>query len=660
MNYVKALSALALVCGLAACGGGGNALPDVVLPVADGQPEAYTTTYLSQHPEMLVQPEHMIVAAFENADVSARLYVPQQEAVSVGTADDATALAGIDIVDEDGHNWLRHIEGGPAVQALLVAGKYRVVFHAARPASGATPSMHLAYLKLADSPTQAQARLQRPSPPLLTSGSGTTYSLQQQTLGVGTIDSCIGCSFNGANLVGHDFSYQILAQSTFVGANIDNANFTGVACYQCQLTGLRVTNGTYVGFDLAHLEAATIQGYFSKVSFRGVSMQSAVVSSAEFNACDFGPATTGTPSDLSNADLSGATFVNWGDNGGIRQANLAGASFANMTPANVFAGYNFGGMDLSGVDFTGQDLSHADFSRANNVTLSATTDFWDATLTDGTTGIKLAGHDFGPAFTKFAGKSDGTTPGKDLRFVDFTGANLYQADLTSVRLDGATLVGANLAQTSLYKASLVGAQLGTSPDDATASAANLSGAYMPYADLSNADVRSVKFDGAHMFGGVKFRGARADSASMTKAILADADFTGASLSEAEFAYAILVNANFADADLLNAGLSYTYVQGANFVATQSVSGANLINAYVSTEASSWNFTEADGTIYSYGYGVTAMGDLALTGNGVATCPDGESGPCTGAKILPTASVPYPPPPPSCNEPGPDGCLPPHP
>jgi hypothetical protein len=90
-----------------------------------------------------------------------------------------------------------------------------------------------------------------------------------------------------------------------------------------------------------------------------------------------------------------------------------------------------------------------------------------------------------------------------------------------------------------------------------------------------------------------------------------------------------------------------------------VSGANLTDAYVSTDSGSWSFKEADGTPYVYGYNATALGDLASSQRGVATCPDGEPGPCTGAKLQPTKAVPYPPPPP-CIPKTPDDCLPPHP
>lgn len=681
MNCARAWSLLVLLSGLAACGGGSDR-PDVVLPVADGQPEAYSTTYLSQHPEMLVQPQHMIIASLGRGDASARLYVDQAMTVNVDTADEATAVGGIDIVDEKGQNWVRHVHGSAAAQALLLPGKYRVVFHPAAVNADAARTTHFAYLKLADTALQAQARLLRDqSSTLLAAATGDPAFLRQQLLGVGTSDACIACSFNGADLQGNDFTGQELEQSTFVGANLNNADFAGADCRACQLTSLRIVNGTYVGFDRADLELATIQGYFAKVSFRGADLQSAVVTSAEFNACDFGPAPDGTATSLRNADLTGAYFLNWGVNAGIRQADftnakgrqgmfgrpnledetdkMSGAVFANMTPNDIFVGFNFTGMDLSGVNFAGMDLSQADFSKSNGVILSATTDLWDAVLTDGTTGIKLRNQDFGTAFKKFAGSSDGTSPGKDLRHVDFTGVNLYQADLTGVRLDGAILVGADLAQTSLYKASLVGAQLGATPDDATTAAANLSGAYMAKADLTDADVRSVKFDSAHIYGGVKFLRARADSASMNNTILADADFTQASLSDANFSNAILVNANFSGANLQNAELYNTYVQGASFVTTTTVSGANLTNAYVSTDSGSWSFKEADGTPYVYGYQATALGDLATGDRGIAICPDGELGPCTGSKLVPTKSVPYPPPPP-CIPKSPDDCLPPHP
>jgi uncharacterized protein YjbI with pentapeptide repeats len=438
-TLISFTGAIALAVGLTACGGGGTAAPDTVLAIDDGQPEAYTTAYLDQHPEMLVQPEHLIVAELDptghSSDASVRLYVREDTAVSIDSDDRSAAVAGIDIVDEHGRTPLRHLRGIGAAQAVLAAGKYRVVFHPAPAGAGVDTSRHLAYLKLADTSTQALKRTQRDQvSTLLASQTSGAALLEQHPLGVGSTDQCIACSFDGADLAGHDFSGQDLAQSTFDAANLNNARFTGADCTACKFTHLRMDNDTYTGFDRANLATATFQGVFTKVSFRGAHLESALVQQdTTFNACDFGPAADGTTTSLRNADLSGAFFLDWGADGGIRGADftgakgrpgmfgrmnlegetstMVGAHFVNMTPANLFAAFNFRGMDLSGVDFTGMDLSHVDFSTANNVTLAADTDFWDATLSDGTTGIKLAGHDFGNGFARFAGKFDGTTPG---------------------------------------------------------------------------------------------------------------------------------------------------------------------------------------------------------------------------------------------------------
>jgi uncharacterized protein YjbI with pentapeptide repeats len=256
----------------------------------------------------------------------------------------------------------------------------------------------------------------------------------------------------------------------------------------------------------------------------------------------------------------------------------------------------------------------------------------------------LSGQNFAQ-YTKFAGTFDGQTAGKDLRGANLSGADLFEADLTGTNLAGANLVGADMTNASLYKASLVGAQLGVTPDDATAVAANLTGSYMVQTDMTDADLRTVKFDKAHLYGAVKFVRARLDSASMVGTILADADFSQASMSATNFTNAILVNANFAGANLLNADMGGAYLQGANFVDTQSIAGADLVNAYVSTAAGTWQFKETDGTPFTYGYAATALGDLATIARGTAICPSGQQGPCIGTALLPAPSVPYPPPPP---------------
>lgn len=666
---------------LTACGGG-NGKPDVVLSIDDGQAEAYTARYLDEHPEMLVQPEHLIVAALDPAragGVAVRLFVREDTQVSIDS-DDSTAatLADISIFDAAGRQQLQHRHGGGAATALLVQGSYRVVFHPSPARAAAMARVHLAYLKLADTSTQAQRRGQRGLP---SAGLGAVPSARQ-ALGVASSGSCIGCSFDGANLNRQSFAGENLQGSTFFGASIDGTDFSGVQCVGCTFLDVHVDNLHVGGFDNANMAGSTMGGLFTSVNFRGANFVGATLGGG-FLGCDFGPAPDGSTTDFTNADMSAVQFINWVYGGGVRYANfentkgslrmfasatgdandkMVGARFVNTTPANLFAGQNFGGMDLTGVNFTGMDLSGADLSTANRVTLSPTTDLWHAMLTNGQSGTNLSGQNF-ENYSKFAGTFDGKTAGKDLRGVNLSGARLFEADLTGTNLAGANLIGADLTNASLYKASLVGAQLGVAPGGGAGAAAILIGSYMVQTDLTDADLRSVKFDNAHLYGGVKFVRARLDSASMAGALLADADFSQASLSATNFVRAVLVNANFAGANLVDADMTSAYLQGANFVDTQSVAGLALIDAYVSTASGNWKFTEVDGTPFSYGYGATAIGDLGSTARGTAVCPSGEPGPCLGDALQPGPSVPYPPPPPASCIPAPpdyDNCLPPKP
>ena len=676
---------------LAACGGdssGASSLPDEPLSIADGAPEAYTSAYLEEHPQLLVQPEHLIVARLDAAhgrsDVAVRLFMRQATPVSVDSEENAAGLADVTVVDARGVAVLTHRHGSGNADAVLDPGNYQVVFRAAPSAPGTIAKAHLIYLKLAETPTQARARLT----PVASSGLARALSTKKAakpagSLGVASGNVCLACSFDGANLSNHDFSNQNIEQSTFRNANINYANFAAANCKYCVFTGIRSNGEDRGGFDGAALDNTTFQGTFASTRFRGASLSNAVFT-GQFLGCDFGPSPEGVPTNFVGADLSKAGFTILDQNSSFRYADftganmgtttftrwglapsqgsvLVGAKFVDIKPSNALASFNFYSMDLSGVDFTGMDLSHVNLSTANAVIISPTTNVGAAILTDGQTGTNLSGQNFGSTYTKFAGTFDGTTPGTDLRGVNLAGAGLYQANLTGVNLSGAVLVGADLSNASLYRAKLIGTQAGVTPDSGSAGAANFSGAYMALADLTDADLRSVKFDNAHLYGAIKFVRARLDSASMIGANLAGADFTQASLANTNFTQAVLVGATFSGAALQNASMYRTYVQGASFSGTVSVSGLSLVDAYVSTVAGSWPFQETDGTPFVIAYNATDVGDLATTAKGVAVCPNGEQGPCsTAAKLLPSPAVPYPPPPPDCIPAPPDydNCLPP--
>ena len=98
---------------------------------------------------------------------------------------------------------------------------------------------------------------------------------------------------------------------------------------------------------------------------------------------------------------------------------------------------------------------------------------------------------------------------KDGRRADLSGANLRGADLSDANLRGANLRGANLSGAYLRGADLSGA--------------DLSGAYLRGADLSGADLSRADLSGANL------SGANLSGAYLRGADLSDADLSGTCL-----------------------------------------------------------------------------------------------------------------------------------
>ena len=111
-------------------------------------------------------------------------------------------------------------------------------------------------------------------------------------------------------------------------------------------------------------------------------------------------------------------------------------------------------------------------------------------------------------------------------------------------LRGANLSGANLSDADLRCANLSGANL----SDADLRCANLSGADLSGADLSGADLRYADLSGANL------SGANLRYANLSGADLSDANLSGADLRCANLSGANLSDANLSDADLSDADL----------------------------------------------------------------------------------------------------------
>jgi uncharacterized protein YjbI with pentapeptide repeats len=153
---------------------------------------------------------------------------------------------------------------------------------------------------------------------------------------------------------------------------------------------------------------------------------------------------------------------------------------------------------------------------------------------------------------KNAGKQKSVVPFQTERVRDFSDrdfrcASFSQADLRHVAFDSAHLAGANL------------------------SFAELQGASFRNAILNNADMRLAKLDGASL-SGASLRGASLHSADARGAVFADTRLEGATLD-----FASAFGANFTDAHMMGISMTNTWSPGADFSGAQ-LQGANLERA----------------------------------------------------------------------------------
>ena len=124
------------------------------------------------------------------------------------------------------------------------------------------------------------------------------------------------------------------------------------------------------------------------------------------------------------------------------------------------------------------------------------------------------------------------------------GANLSDADLRCANLFGANLRGANLSDADLRCANL---------SDADLRCANLRDADLRGANLSDADLRCANLSNADLFG-ANLRGANLSDANLRNADLRNADLRNADLCRADLSNADLRCADLRNADLCRADL----------------------------------------------------------------------------------------------------------
>ncbi len=163
--------------------------------------------------------------------------------------------------------------------------------------------------------------------------------------------------------------------------------------------------------------------------------------------------------------------------------------------------------------------------------------------------------------------------GRNLRFADLHGSELFAADMTGADLTGANLNGAKLQQAffgggarlqgvALVKAQLQGAILWD---------AQLQGAFLMEAQLQDANLLNAQLQGANLTE-AQLQGVFMPNVKMQGATLWEAKLQGATLH-----FAHLEGADLLEAQLQGADLWHAYLQGAALNQTQ-LQGANLQNA----------------------------------------------------------------------------------
>ena len=159
---------------------------------------------------------------------------------------------------------------------------------------------------------------------------------------------------------------------------------------------------------------------------------------------------------------------------------------------------------------------------------------------------------------------------------DLSGANLRYADLSDANLSGANLSYANLRDANLSDANLSYAD----PGDADLSHANLRDANLSFANLSDADLSYANLRGANL------GYANLSYADLSGAYLSGANLIGAYLSGANLRGAHLSGANLRGAHLSGARLPHFSIcpEIGSFTAWKKLSGGNIALLQIPADA----------------------------------------------------------------------------
>ncbi|NIM48646.1 MAG: hypothetical protein GTO22_05210 [Gemmatimonadales bacterium] len=366
-----------------------------------------------------------------------------------------------------------------------------------------------------------------------------------------------------ATISGMDLRNYTLNKSNFTGATLNGTQFNGAKMEYAQLRGVQ---GTQTSFHRATL----LHANFSPDGHKRTSLRGAVFNEATLNHADFSEA------DLSPVDLR------------------------DETTASQFVSAKMSDMDLSEADLTGAQLTGGVLLHNTNLS--------NSTLKN----ADLSGAHLGMLSELFrVAKASNDYP---LLLRALQGSNA--ADVCSIFANyqhriaaGKTTVKTTVAERS-WRVSDKSTQTTymvlnwTASDGATfliiaapTHAATLTGAYMPHAKLTNANLYGVKASHLQLYDNANLEGAILDEINLSEANLGSISLKGAMLYGATMSDACLINAQLSAAVFDGrVTLEYADLQGADFTDTQ-LNNVNLSNASVSIRLGA-----AEAGVYLFGVG----------------------------------------------------------
>ncbi|GAA2033422.1 hypothetical protein GCM10009839_37250 [Catenulispora yoronensis] len=487
-----------------------------------------------------------------------------------------------------------------------------------------------------------------------------------------------GADYSFVDISGEDYSGITMTDAKFAGADLTGTNFHGsdlsgadfrrvYSLAGTKLAGVKLNGAQFAGVDLSGVDFTgcdlTAADFRTVKSLQGTVFTGANLSNARFDNVDLTGqkfvGVTMTGAYLAQANLTNTLFADSGDSGGPK-ANLAGvdfsvaktiqgARFSCALLSTKFAGLamkdvNFTGAQMKGTNFQGCDLRLATFSNPPVWSDDAT---HLTNLSHGIIGFSQIGLNW--SFMNLVGITIDGLP-QDLSNLNAQSSLMQGWTLANHNLGGAILSNANLCGASMTNCNLKLARMDNvqlQEYEAVGHAAVLSESYLEEVDLSNANLTGTTMTGVYLFG---------DAAKLSGAIIQDTDFASAYLLGLEFKsiannqcygvnfdYACLVNTDFQGTHLSSTGtgegahLSKTCLQGADFTGAY-LAGADLSESAVDEnpgtilvtiplawpyDGKNWTFEAAyDGT-----KGIEAATDASTT------CPSGETGSCTGSKLV---------------------------